>query len=128
MAYATTIFTPIRRDIACSRWSCEPCDHKQRLWWDIDVRPDHDILLEEGEFQISQRERGIRRIGVFTGRTRRIGGTPCPTLEVYDVDTVVEMVGDLPVIVGRRGERIPGGTWYTSPNAVRPSYLQPRAV
>ncbi len=40
-----------------------------------------------------------------------------PTIEVFDVDTVVAMVGDLPVIVGRRGERLKG-TWWTHSNAV----------
>lgn len=124
MTYATAVSTPVNRNYYGAQWSCDPCEGERRLWWTVEARPDHDILLEEGEFQITQRERGIRRIGVFTGRTRKIAGggncLPCPTIEVYDVDTVVEMVGDLPVIVGRRGARIPGGTWFTHPSAVKP--------
>lgn len=128
MAFATATATPIRRDLSGSQWTCEPCDGKQRLHWTVEARPDHDILLEEGEFQVTCRDRGLRRIGRLTGRTRqmsawdfqtnRMARIPFPTVELFDVDTVVEMVGELPVIVGRRGERIEGGTWYTSPNAL----------
>lgn len=61
---------------------------------------------------------GLRRIGRFTGRRRWITSSfQAPTIEVFDIDTVVEMVGNLPVIVGRRGERIKG-TWWTNPKAL----------
>lgn len=130
MAFATSTSTPIRRCLTGSQWPCEPCDasNKQRLYWVVENRPDHDILLEEGEFQVTCRERGIRRIGRLTGRTRKFAAwdfakgystkVAFPTVELYDVDTVVEMVGDLPVIVGRRGERLKIGTWRVSPCAL----------
>lgn len=119
MAFATTVKTPIAYSPYSCRWVCSPCDRtdpRYSRWFEVKRRPDQEILLEEGEFQIDG-PHGTRYIGVFTGRTRAIGGGRCPTVEVYDIDTVVEMVGDLPVIVGRRGQRISGGTWYTSPQA-----------
>lgn len=128
MAFATATASPIRRNLAGSQWTCQPCQGEQRLYWTVEARPDQDICLEEGEFQVTCRERGIRRIGRLTGRTRKISGydftagrmaqIAFPTVELFEVDTVVEMVGELPVIVGRRGERLEGGTWYTSPNAL----------
>lgn len=115
MAYATSISTPVARRLDGARYGASPCDNSTKAWWDICYRPDQDICLEDGEFML-EGPRGVRRIGRFTGRTRWIGNFCAATIEVYEVDTVVEMVGDLPVIVGRRGERLKG-TWWTHPNA-----------
>jgi hypothetical protein len=115
MAYATAVTTPIA-SVLSGGFTADPCGEKRGPWWDVKVRPDQDICLEEGEFMLKG-PRGLRRIARFTGRDRWITSTfRAPTLEVFDVDTVVEMVGDLPVIVGRRGEKVKG-TWYTSPKA-----------
>lgn len=117
MAYATAVTTPITARSDSFRYSASPCDNSHKQWWDVCPRPEQDLCLEEGEFQMNG-PHGLRRIGRFTGRKRWVNSnTYAPTIEVYDVDTVVEMVGDLPVIVGRRGERIKG-TWWTSPKAV----------
>lgn len=116
MAYATAATTPIASVVDCS-YTADPCDEKRGAWWDVCRRPDQDVCLEEGEFMLKG-PRGLRRIARFTGRTRRIyTGFRAPTMEVFDVSTVVEMVGELPVIVGRRGKRLPG-TWWTHPSAM----------
>lgn len=113
MAYATATTTPI----SGYGFSAEPCDGGKGPWWDVMERPDQEICLEEGEFLLKSMK-GSRLIGEFTGRKRWVNSsTYAPTINVYEVDTVVEMVGDLPVIVGRRGNRIKG-TWWTSPKAV----------
>lgn len=116
MAFATAVTTPIVIRLDGCRYAASPCDKSSKAWWEIHPRPAQDILLEEGEFML-EGPQGQRRIGRFTGRKRWV--TPsfqAPTFEIFDVDTVVEMVGDLPVIVGRRGEKIKG-TWWTHPNA-----------
>jgi hypothetical protein len=116
MAFATAVRTPIARE----GFEAIPCDREMpRCWYSIKVRPAQEILLEDGEFMV-EGSKGNRLIGRFTGRTRYIPyyKERFVTLELYDIDTVVEYVGDLPVIVGRRGERIPGGTWFTSRNVL----------
>jgi len=60
---------------------------------------------------------GCRYIAKATGRTRWFGTWLVATLQVFEIDTVVEMVGELPVIVGRRGEKLPG-TWRTNLQAI----------
>jgi hypothetical protein len=117
MAFATAVTTPITRRLDGAKFGASPCDSESRAVWDVMDRPDQEICLEEGEFQLTS-SRGSRLIGRFTGRTRNMRGAACPTIEVFQVDTVVEMVGDLPVLVGRRGQRLEGGTWWTSPKAV----------
>lgn len=120
MAYATALTSPItqRKDGFC--FTAEPCGipaGARRSWWEVCPRPEQDLCLEEGEFQLSG-PYGTRRIARFTGRKRWVNSKVyAPTIEVFDVDTVVEMVGDLPVIVGRRGERLKG-TWWVAPQAV----------
>ncbi len=120
MIYATAARSPIAHILGGSQFTAEPCDSpakQRRQWWDVCERPDQDICLEDGEFQLSG-PHGFRRIARFTGRMRWVNsGTCAPTIEVFDVETVVAMVGDLPVIVGCRGERIKG-TWWTHWNAV----------
>ena len=116
MAYATATATPIAQ-IYGSHWICEPTDPSDRRAWEIRRRPDQEICLEDGEFQING-PNGIRRIGRLTGRTRRIRGINCPTINLYDIDTVVEMVGEMPVIIGRAGDKLPG-TWWIYPNVLR---------
>ena len=61
---------------------------------------------------------GCRYIAKATGRTRWFGSWLAATLDVYGIDTVVEMVGEMPVIVGCRGEKLPG-TWRTNLGALR---------
>lgn len=118
MAFATATATPIAARLDGSRYTAQPCEGCTRAWWEVQVRPEQDICLEAGEFQLSG-PHGQRLIARFTGRSRWVNAsTYAPTLEVYDVATVVEMVGDLPVLVGRRGERLEGGTWWTSPSAL----------
>lgn len=115
MAFATATNTIIA-PVFGSYWVCEPCDPSDRRAWEVCRRPDQEICLESGEFQING-PNGIRRIGRLTGKTRRVRGNVCPTLKVYDVETVVEMVGDLPVIIGRAGSKLPG-TWWVFPNVL----------
>lgn len=115
MAYATATATPIA-PVEGSYWICEPTDPSDRRAWEIKRRPDQEICLESGEFQING-PKGIRRIGRLTGRTRRIRGLDCPTINVYDIDTVVEMVGDQPILIGRAGDKLPG-TWWIYPNVL----------
>jgi len=62
-----------------------------------------EIKLVEPEFVIECRL-GSRTIGVLTGRTRRIWGMDCPTIQRYQIDTVV-IDG---AIWGVRGEPIKG--------------------
>jgi hypothetical protein len=117
MAFATAAATPINARLDGARYTAQPCEGKTRAWWEVQPRPDQDICLEGDEFQLSG-PYGQRLIARFTGRSRWINSTTfAPTLEVFDVATVVEMVGELPVMVGRRGERLEGGTWWTSPQA-----------
>lgn len=120
MAYATAVSSPITLRKDGFRFTAEPCDapgKQRKLWWDVLPRPEQDLCLEDGEFQLNG-PNGTRRIGRFTGRKRWVNSkTYAPTIEVFDVNTVVEMVGDLPVIVGRRGERLKG-TWWVAPQAV----------
>lgn len=116
MAYATAIKTPIAHPQGCSGYGASPCDGGSKANWDVLTRPEQDICLENDEFQLNG-PYGQRLIARFTGRTRRVNGGRVPTLDVFDVATVVEMVGQLPVMIGRRGNRIEGGTWWTSPNA-----------
>ena len=118
--YATACETPITR----SGFTANPCDKapdgRKRGWWgwwDILATAPHDICLEAGEF-VLEGNNGVRLIGCPTGRTRWFGSTLTATFNVFEIDTVVEMVGDLPVIVGRRGNRLPG-TWKTHPNAFK---------
>jgi hypothetical protein len=119
-AYATAVRSPIAHRLDGYHFTAEPCDslaRARRQWWDVCERPEQDICLEDGEFQLSG-PHGCRRIARFTGRWRMVNSYRyVPTIEVFDVDTVVVMVGDLPVIVGRRGERLKG-TWWTHSNAV----------
>lgn len=112
MAFATSITTPIRRPEFKRQFDCFPVtDAPLGTVWTADHRPDQEICLEEGEFQIST-PNGQRMIARLTGRTRKprrvSQGTLLATCEVFQIDTVVEMVGDLPVLVGRRGERVEG--------------------
>ena len=113
MAFATATASPIRRPEFSRQFDCFPLEPGFRAVWTVDQRPDQEICLEEGEFQIST-PNGQRLIAKLTGRTRkarrRSEGT-LATCEVFRIDTVVEMVGELPVLVGRRGERVEGGTW-----------------
>lgn len=125
MAYATSRTSPIASRKDGFRYTAEPCtaaEKQLRQWWDVCPRPEQDLCLEEGEFQLNG-PHGIRRIARFTGRKRWVNSkTYAPTIEVFDVATVVEMVGDLPVIVGRRGERLKG-TWWVVPQAVNPDVV-----
>lgn len=120
MAYATAANLPITRE-GFSASHCDPAPNGRKRgwwgWWDILPTTPQDLCLENGEFVIKNAH-GHRLIARATGRTRRFGSHLAATLEVFEVDTVVEMVGDLPVIVGRRGERLPG-TWKTATGALR---------
>lgn len=120
MAYATAVSSPITLRKDGFRYTAEPCDtpaKQRKLWWDVCPRPEQDLCLEDGEFQLNG-PHGCRRIARFTGRKRWVNSKVyAPTIEVFDVETTVEMVGDLPVIVGRRGERLKG-TWWVAPQAV----------
>jgi hypothetical protein len=62
-----------------------------------------ELRLEPGEFVLVCHN-GYRTVGVLTGRTRRFWDISCPTLERYEVDTVV-IDG---AIWGVRGARLPG--------------------
>ena len=118
MAYATCAFYPIS---TASRFGAAPCDraaYKALGFLNIEPACPQDLCLEDGEFVITSLK-GMRYIGKATGRTRWINGFKASTLDVFEVDTVVEMVGDLPVIVGRRGQKLEGGTWFTSEKALR---------
>lgn len=82
------------------------------------VRPESWDLLPAGWFVL---ECGLetRTYGHLTGRTRRQWGMDCPTIERFEIATVVR---DLKcdgnhAIYGEPGERIPG-TW-----AIRPDML-----
>lgn len=124
MAFATAVTTPVAPRMA-GNWGIAPCDYRNfagHCWYEILRRPEQDICLEDGEFQVIS-QRGLRYIGRWTGRTRQFRSfhgclEAMPTAELYRVDTVVEYVGDLPVLVGRRGDRLDGGTWHASPEAV----------
>jgi hypothetical protein len=119
MAYATAVSSPITLRQDGFRFTAEPCSipaRQRRQWWEVCPHPEQDLCLEEGEFQLNG-PHGTRRIARFTGRKRWVNKTYVPTIEVFDIATVVEMVGELPVIVGRRGERLKG-TWWISPQAV----------
>ena len=133
MTFATAISSPIVSRQDGFRFTAEPCEGptkvrkqwtgifqiKVELQWEVCSRPDQEICLEEGEFQLNG-PHGTRRIARLTGRKRWVNShTYAPTIEVYDIETTVEMVGDLPVIVGRRGERLKG-TWWISPQAINP--------
>lgn len=113
MAFATATATPIRRPEFRRQFDCFPLEAGYCAVWTVDQRPDQEICLEPGEFQIST-PNGQRLIAKLTGRTRKARrkseGT-LATCEVFQIETVVEMVGELPVLVGRRGERVEGGTW-----------------
>jgi len=63
----------------------------------------NDIKLNDGEFVI-QCHLGYRTIGVLTGRTRTFWGIACPTIQRFEIDTVV-IDG---AIWGVRGEAIDG--------------------
>jgi hypothetical protein len=119
MAFATATTTPVAVRLDGMRFTAQPCEGKTRAWWEVLPRPEQDICLEDGEFQLTG-PYGQRMIGRFTGRRRWVNNNTCHavTIEVFDIDTVVEMVGELPVMVGRRGERLEGGTWWTHRNAV----------
>lgn len=110
MAFATATATPIRRPQFPRQFDCFALGGHFGAVWAVDQRPDQEICLEDGEFQIST-PNGQRLIAKLTGRTRKARrkseGT-LATCEVFRVDTVVEMVGELPVLVGRRGERVEG--------------------
>lgn len=121
MAYATAITTPINR---FGSFTADPCEKapggRLRGWWghwQILADAPQDICLEEGEFAM-EGPHGCRLIAKATGRTRWFGTWLAATLNVYEVATVVEMVGEMPVIVGRRGDKLPG-TWRTSLNALK---------
>ena len=121
MTYSTAVSSPIAHRTDGNRFVAQPCvpakERSKGSWWEICERPEQDICLEDGEFQLSG-PYGSRRIARFTGRRRWVdSSTYAPTVEVYDVDTVVMMVGDLPVIVGKRGERFKG-TWWVHPSSV----------
>jgi hypothetical protein len=60
--------------------------------------------LEEGEFLLESYQ-GYMTIGRLTGRTRQIFGIACPTIERFEVETYADDKG---VILGRRGDKIPG--------------------
>jgi hypothetical protein len=127
MAYATALTSPISQRKDGFRYTAEPCcdtvPKASRQWWDVCPRPEQDLCLEEGEFQLNG-PHGTRRIARFTGRKRWINSkTYAPTIEVFDIATVVEMVGELPVIVGRRGERLKG-TWWVASQAVNPQAVK----
>ena len=115
--FVTATETPITR----SGFTASPCDaysgFNPKAWWDILPVAPHDICLGSEEFVI-EGPHGVRMIGVPTGRTRWFGSFLTATFNVYEVDTVVEMVGELPVIVGRRGRKLPG-TWKTHMNAFK---------
>ena len=66
--------------------------------------PSGAIVLEEGEFLILSYH-GYHTIGRLTGRTRQFWHMACPTIERFEVETYATPEG---VIMGRRGERIPG--------------------
>lgn len=111
MTFATTTTTPIRRPEFKRQFDCFPVSEAPLgTVWTVDQRPDQEICLEDGEFQIST-PNGQRLIARLTGRTRkprRKSEGLLATCEVFQIDTVVEMVGELPVLVGRRGQRVEG--------------------
>jgi hypothetical protein len=118
--FATATFSPITRNgFSASHCDAAPNGRKRGWWgwWDVLPVAPQDLCLEEGEFALED-ARGSRLIARATGRTRWFGSHNMATLEVFDIDTVVEMVGDLPVIVGKRGNRLPG-TWKTSTLALK---------
>ncbi len=71
------------------------------------------LRLAEGEIVMESENTGYLTIGVLTGRTRKFWGMDCPTIQRYEIDTVV-ING---AIWGVRGTPI-SGTF-----AVRPDYL-----
>lgn len=74
---------------------------------------DQAIRLEEGEFLVTS-YLGYNTIGRMTGRTRKFfRGLACPTIERFDIDTVV-IDG---AIWGVRGDRLPG-TFATRPENI----------
>jgi hypothetical protein len=66
--------------------------------------PTEAYVLDDGEFLIASYH-GYITIGRMTGRTRRIFGDQCPTIERYEVETFATADG---VIMGRKADRIPG--------------------
>jgi hypothetical protein len=120
MAFSTATTSPINRT---GSYTAEPCEKapggvRKGWWghWDVLADAPHDLCLEEGEFAL-EGPHGCRYIAKATGRTRWFGTWLAATLQVFEIDTVVEMVGELPVIVGRRGEKLPG-TWRTNLQAI----------
>ena len=118
--FATATETPVTRSGFSGSHCDKSPDGRKRGWWgwwDILDKTPHDICLEANEF-VLEGPHGARLIGIPTGRTRWFGSTLTATFNVFEIDTVVEMVGDLPVIVGRRGKKLPG-TWKTHISAFK---------
>ena len=74
-----------------------------------------EIRLDEGEFVVESHF-GYRTIGRLTGRTRQFWGIACPTIERFEIETVV-IDG---AIWGVRGEAI-AGTFAVRPERIQPS-------
>lgn len=64
-----------------------PSDHCHG-WNVADVTP-QELLPADDMFVIVARNTGARTFGRFTGRTRQVSGRPFPTIERFEVDTVV---------------------------------------
>lgn len=74
--------------------------------WDQDVTPSMFVMVSENT--------GCRQYALFTGRTARIFGLDCPTVERFEIDTVATTGG---AIMAQVGARIPG-TFAVRPDAV----------
>lgn len=87
-------------------WSCDDTTEIRNV---IIAR---EIRLDDGEFVVESYH-GYRTIGRLTGRTRQFFGMACPTIERFEIDTVV--IDD--AIWGVRGARI-AGTYAIRPERV----------
>jgi hypothetical protein len=83
---------------------------------DIKTPPQY-ILLGENEW-FCQNQRGHNYIFKLTGRTRRFKGFRVVTVEMYDIETIVNPLEDgTPALWGVRGNRL-DGVWYTNLSAL----------
>jgi hypothetical protein len=84
------------------------------------VRPESWDMLPSADWFVTEDANGYRTYNVFTGRTRKFWGMDCPTVERWEIDTVVveNFRGTgLSSIVGVPLRRMPG-TWATRPENV----------
>ena len=85
-----------------------------------ELRPAPDMFVMEFDYT------GYRCFGRLTGRTRRMFGHDCPTIERIAIETVVDVLpGQVDsdgeqayAIWGDPGHRLPGGTFAVHPHKI----------